>query len=88
MENQKLQINTETVKRILIEISEIKKQLEQSFSIGDWITRQQAMKFLGYQNTTMRELEKSGELTFAQVGRKKFIRKKEIIDFLNRNINR
>jgi hypothetical protein len=54
MENQKLQIITEIVRRILIEISEIKKQLGQSQSIGDWITRQQAMKFLGYQNTTMR----------------------------------
>ena len=81
------QINAETVNRILNGISEIKKLLDESQTIGDWITRQQAMKFLGYQNTTMRELEKSGELTFSQVGRKKFIQKQEIIDFLNRNIN-
>lgn len=81
------QINAETVNRILNGISEIKKLLDESQTIGDWITRQQAMKFLGYRNTTMRELEKSGELTFSQVGRKKFIQKQEIIDFLNRNIN-
>ena len=88
MENQKQHLSTETISKILIEISEIKKQLEQSQSIGDWITRQQAMKFLGYRNTTMREIEKSGELNFAQVGRKKFILKQEIIDFLNRNLKK
>lgn len=86
MENNKPQFNAETISKILNEISEIKKQLAHSQSIGDWITRQQAMSFLGYQNTTMRELEKSGKLSFSQVGRKKFIRKQEIIDFLNRNV--
>jgi hypothetical protein len=86
MEIQKSQFNAETIGKILKEISEIKKQLAHSQSIGDWITRQQAMSFLGYQNTTMRELEKSGKLSFSQVGRKKFIRKQAIIDFLNRNV--
>ena len=87
MKNQKQNHDAETISRILIEISEIKKQLEQSQSIGDWITRQQAMNFLGYKNTAMRDLEKSGELSLSKVGRHKFILRQEIIDLLNRNIN-
>lgn len=48
MKDQKNQSNEEIYSQILAEISEIKKQLDQSQSIGDWITRKQAMTFLGW----------------------------------------
>jgi hypothetical protein len=86
MKDQKNQSNEEIYSQILAEISEIKKQLDQSQSIGDWITRKQAMAFLGYRNTAMRELEKNGEFTFSQVGRNKFYLRTEIMNFLSRNI--
>jgi excisionase family DNA binding protein len=83
MENQKI---ADELMKLTYQITELRKGFEQDQSMGDWITRDQAMKFLGYQNTTMRELEKNGELTFSKVGRKKFIRKQEIIDFIARNL--
>lgn len=82
MENQKI---ADELMRLTYQITELRKGFEQNQSMGDWITHDQAMKFLGYQNTTMRELEKKGELTFSKVGRKKFIRRQEIIDFIARN---
>jgi hypothetical protein len=83
MENQKI---ADELMKLTYQITELRKGFEQDQSMGDWNTRDQAMKFLGYQNTTMRELEKNGELTFSKVGRKKFIRKQEIIDFIARNL--
>jgi excisionase family DNA binding protein len=83
MENQKI---ADELMKLTYQIAELRKGFEQNQSMGDWITRDQAMKFLGYQNTTMRELEKKGELTFSKVGRKKFIQKQEIIEFIERGI--
>ena len=72
--------------KILFELSEIKKSIIESNSIGDWITRKQAKLFLSYEDTAMAELEKSGTIEFSQIGRRKFFRKSAIISLLQKNI--
>ena len=85
MENSKTN-QTEIEKQILKELQEIRKKMEENISVGDYLTREQTMIFLGYKKTTMRELEKSEKLTPATLGRKKFYLKKQIIELLNKNI--
>ena len=83
MENLKA-FQTEIERQILSELQEIRKKMEENISIGDYLTREQTMKFLGYKKTTIRELEKSEKLKPAIVGRKKFYRKQQINDPLNK----
>lgn len=85
MENKN---NEESLSKILKDLSEIKLALEEKNGMGDWITRKQAMLFLGYADTAMAELEKSKAIEFSQVGRRKFIRKSEIISLLEKNIQK
>lgn len=80
--------NEELLIQILKELSEIKLAFEEKNGMGDWITRKQAMLFLGYADTAMAELEKSKAIEFSQVGRRKFIRKSEIISLLEKNIHK
>lgn len=74
---------------ILSELQAIKKQLLLSPVttpiIPDWITKQDAMKFLGYQETTMSVLLKSGELVVSNIGARKFIHRDSIIKLLEKN---
>ena len=85
MENSKTN-QTEIEKQILKQLQEIRKKMEENISVGDYLTREQTMIFLGYKKTTMRELEKSEKLTPSTLGRKKFYLKKQIIELLNKNI--
>ncbi len=64
------------------ELSEIKSLLLNKTQISDWLTWKQAMAFIGYKQTAMRELEKKGLLRFNVIGRKKFIKKVELNNFL------
>lgn len=73
---------TKSIQKIESQIAQITKTQEQQQTIGGWISRETAMKFLGYRNTTMRELEKSGRLTFVTIGRKKFIKTESLIQLL------
>jgi hypothetical protein len=64
------------------ELLEIKSILKNKVPISDWLTWKQAMAFIGYKETSMRELEKKGLLQFNVIGRKKFIKKCELESFL------
>jgi len=82
------QTSTESINQILTVVSEIKQKFDEPQSIGDWISQQHLKKFLGYKSTTMRELEKSGVLHFSTIGRKKFIKKQDVIELLEKNIDK
>lgn len=62
------------------------EKIELTNGIGDWINRSQVMKFMQYGDTQMRELENSGHLTISQIGRRKFILKKSLNDFLHKQV--
>ncbi len=92
METKNINESNDFQQRVLDELKSIITKLTENSAkeskpqIGDWISRQQAMGFLGCKNTTIRELEKKGELNFSKIGRKIFVKKSEVEELLNRNI--
>ena len=78
----------DNIAKLLIEWSEFKKGFIDNTGIGDWINRKQAMFFLSYKDTAMAELEKSGDIEYSQIGRRKFFRKSAIIELLQKNIQK
>lgn len=89
METTNNQTNQESInQQILSDLSEIKQKLNEPQSIGDWISFKHVKTFTGYRNTSMRELEKSGVLQFSKIGRKKFIKKSDVIELLEKNITK
>jgi hypothetical protein len=71
---------------VLKELSIIKQKLEDSFSIGDWITQTQLKKFLQKKQTSFRDFLKTEDLPYSQIGRKHYFRKQDVINLLEKNI--
>lgn len=82
------QNSTESASQILILVSQLIKKSEESHSIGGWVTQKRLKNFLEYGSTTMRELEKSGVLKFSTIGRKKFIKLDDVVELLEKNIDK
>ena len=53
-----------------------------------WLSRSHVMSFLSYAPTQMAALEKSGELVVSKVGRRKFILRSSLEEYLERNIQK
>jgi hypothetical protein len=80
----------ETLERLFSEIALIKnavlfKPLNASIS-PDWIPRSEVMKFFSYKDTQIAALEKSGQITVARVGKRKFIHRASIVKLIENNI--
>jgi len=56
-----------------------------AISIGDWLPKHFVKRFFDYGDTKLRELEKSGTLTYSKIGDRKFYCAKSIIKLLNEN---
>lgn len=72
-------------KDILSKLNEILFFLNEKQPMSDWLSLKQAMQFIGYKETKMRELVNSGLLTFSSIGSKKFIKKSDLNQFLENN---
>jgi hypothetical protein len=57
-----------------------------AISIEDWLPKHFVQRFFDYGDTKLRELEKSGALTYAKIGDRKFYSRKSIIKLLEDNI--
>ena len=75
---------------LLQDLSDVKKllqDLKQSPEItSSWLPRSQVMAFVGYGDTQMAALEKSGSLVVTKVGNRKFIHRDSILSLLQANI--
>lgn len=74
---------------ILAELAAIKKQLlETSASqvTTEWIPKKALMGFFGYGETQIASLLNSGELIVAVIGKRKFIQRASLMNFLEKNI--
>jgi hypothetical protein len=76
------EISIDLAKQLLTGINEIKLVLSNKSPMSDWLNWQQAMAFLGYKETSMRALEKEGKLRFKMVGRRKFIKRQDLENFI------
>jgi hypothetical protein len=77
-----VEVNTENLNKVFEDIAEIKEILCGKKPMSDWLNWQQAMDFLGYKETSMRALEKEGKLKFKMIGRRKFIKRQDLENFI------
>ena len=65
----------------------VMKKLKEVKKLGDWISKKDAMEFLGYKTTQMNQFLKdySGHLKIARVGRRVFITVSSIVQVLELN---
>jgi hypothetical protein len=59
---------------------------EDGVAFGDWIPRKEVMKFFGYGETAMAEIEK--KLTTSKIGRRVFISRSSLLALLEENIKK
>jgi hypothetical protein len=73
---------------ILQILSELKTDLveKRNLPLDEWIPRKQVMKFLGYGDTQMGELERHKEIVFSRVGNRKFFKRDALLEFLESKI--
>lgn len=64
----------------------IEAHIERPKITSKWRTRKEVMEFLGYGDTQMGALEKSGELVVSRIGNRKFIDVDSLLQLLERNI--
>jgi hypothetical protein len=73
-------------KQLAADIAAIKKILEnQQSPLPTWVPRKEVMNFFDYGETSMATLEKSGEIIVSRIGRRTFINRNSLEEFLNRN---
>ena len=60
------------------------KNLESYKQLGDWISKQEAMDFLGYRTTQMNEFMKTFQkhLRISRIGRRSFLHVKSLIKII------
>ena len=76
---------------ILAELAEVKKQLaeyESARYFENWIPRKKLMEFFDYGDTQIGALFKQKDLIVSEVGKRKFIKKESVIEFLEKNIKK
>jgi hypothetical protein len=80
----------EILRAIQQDISELKKNLAPPLHTNcvssKWVPRPDVMRFFNYAPTQMASLEKSGEVTVAKVGKRKFYLRESLENFLEKNI--
>lgn len=52
-----------------------------------YITREEAQRILGCQKSTIYELMRSGQLPFSNVGAKRFVRREDLYQLIERGFN-
>lgn len=79
--------NEKTIQSLRAEIYNLSQSISNFHkSIGAWMPRKEAMRFLDYGDTAMAALEQSGEIIVSKVGRRKFINTESLIAYLNRQV--
>lgn len=76
------ELDQQKLARAIDDIAIIKDLLINKHPLSDWLNWHQAMDFLGYKETSMRSLEKDGKLKFKMIGRRKFIKRKDLEAFI------
>ncbi len=78
-------------KDVFRELNEIKKSLQimnfNALDIGGWIPSRIVQRFFNYSDSNMSTFESNNNLTISRVNRRRFYRKDEIIELLNKNKN-
>ncbi|MCB9056838.1 MAG: hypothetical protein H6549_13370 [Chitinophagales bacterium] len=81
---------TEILNKIQTDIQELRKDLLKNQNetpvSSNWIPRKQVMQFLGYGDTQMAVLEKTGQLVVTRVGKRKFFQRESLEKLLEKNI--
>jgi regulator of replication initiation timing len=75
----------EQLNEISTQLADMKAKLEESEianNFDNWIPRKKLMAFLGYEDTQMAALVKSGKLKVAQIGNRKFINRDSVLKLL------
>ena len=77
---------------LLAELKYIKIEIENlqidSKAIGDWLPKKSVMKFFDYGDSQLRELERTTNIVYSKIKRRKFYSIKSIINLINNNISR
>lgn len=80
----------ESINWLLKEVNETKRLLEEHIErpkiTSKWRSRKEVMEFLGYADTQMGALEKSGQIIVSKIGNRKFIDVDSILKLLEDNI--
>ena len=92
-------ISTDQLFAKLVEIQEEMRELKTLFSNGHqkfeakntlfdggWILRKEAMELLGYGSTTFYTLVKEKKIIISKIGKRIFVKKDSIQDYLNNNV--
>ena len=80
-------MQTSSYEQVLTEFAKLKAELqriETARMLPEWISRKELMTYLGYGETRMYELLKDGAFTVAEIGKKKFILRQSVLDYLDR----
>lgn len=79
-------------KNILKELNEIKKSLREMslnfIEMDGWVSARFIQKFLDYSDSNMTSFEKNNNLTISKMGRRKFYRKDEISELIQKHKNK
>jgi hypothetical protein len=87
----------QSLEKILAKVQVVQTQLDalnslvlatpNSNSIApEWVPKRDLMKFLGYGDTKIAELLNSDELVVCTIGKRKFIHKESLSQFLTKNV--
>lgn len=75
---------------LLKQVAELKQVIQLKVTENriseSWVPRQEVMKYLNYGDTQMGALEKSGQITVAKVGKRKFVHRDSIVKLIENNI--
>ena len=61
------------------------KNTENATNLGEWISKEEALKKLGIKNTKFWHLQTSGAIRISKSGRKIFVDLRSIVEFLNKS---
>ena len=66
-------------------IAELKQLITTEVVSDEWINKELVAGFMGYKSSQMATILKTGQLEYSKVGRRTFISRKSLSEFLNKN---
>lgn len=80
----------EILLRILQELADLKKLITKPSPVSTisdkWASVSEVMKFFGYGQTQLASLLKNDDLIVSKIGKRKFVLRKSLEDFIEKNI--